>query len=436
MLTAKQPSTYGYKSVHDLPTPPSTSRPSPPLAHQDQINRHLPALRRSSSPVNHPMPTSHRGLPPPAAMALPPQQSTSSSLPHPTQLSVNPPQQTGTPHLSGQSWTTLPTPTSTWQEESLRNWLQARSEEEKTRQEEEKTRQETLRLEQRKIEAEMLRQSIGGGIPPAMIPIVFAGMGGGGTLPQTALEWAQQFMSSAQGGHHPQLLPAQVPVSPRHQRDQQPPPPGQYASGTPTAASYGPYPASPSRARAQGTGPPVGHPMATTSSLPASGGVAPPSAQLQPQPGQEASPGISFHHWQPPQSYGGGGTTRPGSPSGDPPRKRKATGPQPVGSSFSNEQRLRSPPPFPQATSANPPPSRKHHKRQKSDMSWYSSSLPMQERAEEADRSRGDSLGPASGPASRPTSSRGRSRSEAGKPSVSSLLSTEPVERRSPGAHQ
>ncbi|KAK7208884.1 hypothetical protein V2G26_016062 [Clonostachys chloroleuca] len=288
------------------------------------------------------MPTSHRGLPPPAAMALPPQQSTSSSLPHPTQLSVNPPQQTGTPHLSGQSWTTLPTPTSTWQEESLRNWLQARSEEEKTRQEEEKTRQETLRLEQRKIEAEMLRQSIGGGIPPAMIPIVFAGMGGGGTLPQTALEWAQQFMSSAQGGHHPQLLPAQVPVSPRHQRDQQPPPPGQYASGTPTAASYGPYPASPSRARAQGTGPPVGHPMATTSSLPASGGVATPSAQLQPQPGQEASPGISFHHWQPPQSYGGGGTTRPGSPSGDPPRKRKATGPQPVGSSFSNEQRLRS----------------------------------------------------------------------------------------------
>ncbi|KAF4974473.1 hypothetical protein FZEAL_8624, partial [Fusarium zealandicum] len=73
MLTVKQPPTYGYKSVHDLPTPPSTSRPSPPLIYQEPAAKFLPVLHRSHSPPSQPMSAPHRGLPLPAAITLPPQ---------------------------------------------------------------------------------------------------------------------------------------------------------------------------------------------------------------------------------------------------------------------------------------------------------------------------------------------------------------------------
>lgn len=68
----------------------------------------------------------------------------------------------------------MPAPPAQWQgqEESMRNWLLAKAEEDKRKQEEERTRQETLRLEQRKIEQAMLRESLQGGIPPQMVPMV------------------------------------------------------------------------------------------------------------------------------------------------------------------------------------------------------------------------------------------------------------------------
>ncbi|EQB45913.1 hypothetical protein CGLO_15136 [Colletotrichum gloeosporioides Cg-14] len=84
MLTVKQPTHYGYKSVHDLPTPPSTSRPSPPLSYQDHpSHKLLPSIPRSHSPPGQPMSTHHRGLPPPAAMTLPPQPPHSTAAPPP-----------------------------------------------------------------------------------------------------------------------------------------------------------------------------------------------------------------------------------------------------------------------------------------------------------------------------------------------------------------
>ncbi|KAM0481383.1 hypothetical protein ACHAPX_003487 [Trichoderma viride] len=227
MLTIKQQSTtYGYKSVHDLPTPPSTSRPSPPLNHQDPSFK--PYLVSQNSPVQ-PMSTSHRGLPPPAAMTLPPQQPSSVGPPPPPPPPHHsqpppPPPLAPSSHQVQQPWPSLsaglPPPPQQWQgaEESMKTWLQAKTEEEKTRQEEEKTRQETLRLEQRRIEMDILRASLNGGIPPPIVPLVFAGMGSGGTLPQAALEWAQQFMTPAQS-HHPQLLPPQRPHSPDHPRE-------------------------------------------------------------------------------------------------------------------------------------------------------------------------------------------------------------------------
>ncbi|PCD41461.1 hypothetical protein AU210_004013 [Fusarium oxysporum f. sp. radicis-cucumerinum] len=144
----------------------------------------------------------------------------------------------------------------------MRHWLQARAEEDKRKQEEERTkqeeartRQESLRLEQRKVEMDMLRTSLQAGIPPPMVPLVFAGMGGGGVAPQAALEWAQQFMPPGQAPPRAQIMPAQWPVSPEHQREPQTlshthaQHPGIPSASTPAAGYV--YPPSPSRPRSQ-----------------------------------------------------------------------------------------------------------------------------------------------------------------------------------------
>jgi hypothetical protein len=74
-------------------------------------------------------------------------------------------------------------------------WLHAKAEEDRRKQVEEKTRQEGFRLDQRRIEQTMLRESLQGGIPPPMIPLLFAGIGGG-DLPAHILEWAQQYLAT------------------------------------------------------------------------------------------------------------------------------------------------------------------------------------------------------------------------------------------------
>ncbi|KAH6983056.1 hypothetical protein BKA56DRAFT_484005 [Ilyonectria sp. MPI-CAGE-AT-0026] len=253
MLTVKQPPTYGYKSVHDLPTPPSTSRPSPPLIYQESISKSLPVTYRSHSPPTQPMSAPHRGLPPPAAMTLPPQQPPNTGVPPPAHHAPPPPPpppSLGPSHQQRDSWAQLPAPPPQWQgaEEPMKHWLQARAEEDKRKQEEERTRQESLRLEQRKVEMDMLRTSLSGGIPPAMVPLVFAGMGGsGGALSQVALEWTQQFMPQSQPPR-PQLMPPQGAMSPEHQREVQPAAPGQYHNLPPVPPPAPPgyaYPGSP-----------------------------------------------------------------------------------------------------------------------------------------------------------------------------------------------
>src|ERR1700710_353987 len=221
LLTIKQPAHQGYKSFHDYttPTPPPPSRFSPAVATTGPSLPPIPATNKSLPPLpatksaSQQMSTPHRGLPPPAGLTLPqPQQQQQQPAP------------IGQPPLS-QPMGQLPAPPQQWQgaEESMRNWLHAKAEEDKRKQEEEKTRQESLRLEQRKIEQDMLRTSLAGGIPPYMIPMVFAGMGGG-NLPNASLEWAQHYMAQA---HHlqqqqlqqQQLLPSQSHTSPElHQR--------------------------------------------------------------------------------------------------------------------------------------------------------------------------------------------------------------------------
>lgn len=291
----------------------------------------------------------------------------------------------------------------------MRTWLIAKTEEEKRRQEEEKRRQEELRLEQRRIELDMLRTSLDRGVPPAMVPVVFAGMSGG-VLPQAALEWAQQYLIPPQG-HQPQLPPAPGPISPDHlRRDSQthgfvtyagsagvPSTPG----SAPQSGGYVQYqgPGSPTRARAHtmsvagAVGRPIGPPLPrlTTGELI----TGPPAGQshgqthgqqLSTSQSENQSPSIFFHHWQPPTSQGA--STQPATPSVDSPRKRKATGPQQAAPP-PNTQASRRSPPFGysagSSTLSNPPPGRRHgHSRQRSD---YSSYRPT-------GRGRGDSYGP------------------------------------------
>ncbi|KAK3943471.1 hypothetical protein QBC46DRAFT_33593 [Diplogelasinospora grovesii] len=424
MLTINKPAQYGYRSVHDLPTPPSTSRPSPPLSFQDSGQKPPFAIPRSNSPSNQPMSAPHRGLPPPAAMTLaqppppvsgPPQSSASQSL---GQAPPPPPpsQSLGSQNSGLGQFPAAPS----WQhvtEESMRTWLMAKAEEEKRKQEEEKTRQESYRLEQRRMEHDILRTSLQGGIPPPMVPVVFAGMGGG-VLSQAALEWAQQYMyPQSQQSHAPALMPP-GPISPEHhhRRDSQAPAyaPYQASTGVPSTpgSAQGPpsgymsaYPPSPTRPRGQsmpghmagGRPPPAAgsHLPSLNTNVPGGGpgggpgmAVHPGIAQSQREESQP-SPSIYFHHWQPPTSQAGGrgGADQPATPSGESPRKRKATGPQPAAPPPSSSQRLRSPP-FSHSTGlSNPPPGRRRgHSRQRSDLGGY--------RAAGAGRGRGESLGP------------------------------------------
>ncbi|KAF3766110.1 hypothetical protein M406DRAFT_339394 [Cryphonectria parasitica EP155] len=382
MLTINKPVQYGYKSIHDLPTPPNTSRPSPPLMYQES-QKPLALFPRSRSPPSQLMSGSYRGLPPPAAM--------SSGQPLPPGSHSQPPPPSGGPasQQQQQHLGQLPPPPG-WQssEDAMRAWLHAKAEEEKRRQEEERTNQERFRLEQRKTEFEILRASLQGGIPPPMVPVVFAGMGGA-TLPPAALDWAQQF---AQQVHQQQLLPG--PASPRHRRDSHPQAYGHYqgsgavpstpGSGQGVHGSFvGGYPASP-RTRgytvpASGSRPlPGGSGLASlnTSVLPSSGGTVasqshPGAGPAQQQESQQ-SPSIYFHMWQPPSNQNSqAGSNQPSTPSvGESPRKRKAAGPQQAAPAPSTQQRFRSPP-FSQSTSStvsNPPPGRRRgHSRQTSD---------------------------------------------------------------------
>ncbi|KAI0154342.1 hypothetical protein GGR57DRAFT_111803 [Xylariaceae sp. FL1272] len=392
MLTVKQPLHYGYKPFHDLPTPP---RSSPPVTILDAPPKSNATSKLHRSPPTQSMSAPHRGLPLPAAMALNPPPPPGHPLP-PTPSSGL---QAQAPVVSShsQSLGPLPPPPQ-WQgsEESMRNWLLTKAEEERRRQEEEKTRQESLRLEQRRIENEMLRTSLDRGIPPSMVPVVFAGMSGG-ILPQATLDFLHQQLLPQH--HHGQASTAQAPLSPEHRRDSQqyasyggssgvPPTP---VSGAGPQVGFVPYqgPGSPTRARAQTMtmGGPATRPVGALggSALPrlstgeGSAAAVGPShgshgAQQQQvsatQQDTQPSPSIYFHHWQPPTSQAGSG--QQGASSVDSPKKRKATGPHQAPPPPSRRSRS---PPFGQFASTStisvPPPGRRGHSRQRSDISAY-----------------------------------------------------------------
>ncbi|KAK6336583.1 hypothetical protein TWF718_009385 [Orbilia javanica] len=135
------------------------------------------------------MSSSHRGLPPPAAMAL-------------------------SGHSPSSNLNQLPDRWQHGSEETQRSFLQAKADEEKRRQEEERTKQENYRLEIRRTELEMLREAFRGGIPPQLVPMIFTG--GGGALASMSAEWASHYIS--QLNHNQQLLLQGNVVSPPDSR--------------------------------------------------------------------------------------------------------------------------------------------------------------------------------------------------------------------------
>lgn len=367
MLTTNKPAHHGYRLVHDLPTPPSTSRPSPPLIYQESGRKALVAVSHGSCSSDQPMSAPHRGLPPPAAMTLVQQLPPGSAPPQPPgppgpPLGHAPPhhssQQPPPPQQQQQQQQQPPPPppplpqvqvhsqypaAPLWShvsEESMRTYLMARAEEEKRKQEEEKTRQESYRLEQRRMEHDIIRTSLQGGIPPPMIPVVFAGMGSG-TLSQAALEWARQYLGPQPQHAQPQALMPPEAVSSEHHHhrgNSQTQVYGHYAPGVPSTpgstqgppSGYAPaYASSPTRPRGQSMPGQMNRPPGTsnpaplnTSAQPSFGGPghqphsgisSAPQSQDQQHPSQ--SP-LYILQWQPPTTGRDNPATQPATPSG------------------------------------------------------------------------------------------------------------------------
>lgn len=271
------------------------------------------------------MNNSHRGLPLPAALSLPPPDRVHSAAPPPLGH--------------------LPAPPSQWtgQDESMRSWLHAKAEEDRRKQEEEKTRQEGLRLDQRRIEQNMLRESLQGGIPPPMVPLIFAGIGGG-NLPAHTLEWAQQYLASLsiqnqqqqqqiqaqqQQLHQQQLhQQQQQQQSPDLHRDSRMIPPNPYGAHQPLPTPQPSQTALTSQAgqsSTQGRNSVSGSATLSrlnTADFIASSATSQTSRQpLHPVPQsqtasseQSSGPGLFFHHWTPPNPSSGG--NQPPTPSG------------------------------------------------------------------------------------------------------------------------
>ncbi|KIX03413.1 uncharacterized protein Z518_06965 [Rhinocladiella mackenziei CBS 650.93] len=305
-LAPPNPMQSDIKTPHDYPAynKPTLSRYSPP-----ESPRNLPSVFEDSR-MNNP----HRGLPLPAGLSLPPPDRGPSTAPPPLGH--------------------LPAPPSQWagQDESMRSWLHAKAEEDRRKQEEERTRQEGLRLDQRRIEQNMLRESLQGGIPPPMVPLIFAGIGGG-NLPGHTLEWAQQYLASLtlqnQQQHQQiqaqqqqiqqQQLQQQQQTSPDPLRDSRMIPPNPYGGHQPSASSSsqgrnsisGPQPASTALSRLNTS---EFIPSSTTNQ--ANRQSLHPLQQTQTASSEQSSGvGLFFHHWTPPNTSSSGGV-QPPTPSG------------------------------------------------------------------------------------------------------------------------
>jgi hypothetical protein len=328
--------------------------PSKVARYSPELDRGHPSSATTSS--SFAMGTPHRGLPPPSAMTLPDPGRGQSSMPTPLGA--------------------LPPAPSQWQgaEDGMKNWLAAKAEEERRRQEEERTRQESLKLEQRKIEHSMLRESMQGGVPPHLIPIIFAGIGGG-SLASISAEWIQQYTATVQAAHQQVQVQAQTQMSPDMRRDSrmighpsssvyggQPPtqqavlPPTAMLPGQPLSAQTQQAPAayggimSPRARTSSILGPPTSAPRPvpqsqlprlTTNDMNVQQPPTAPSStqhsQSQSAQQEQSSPSIYFHHWVPPSS-----SNQEKSSSGNPPATPSGSGKYKASPVYQSRQRATS----------------------------------------------------------------------------------------------
>ncbi|KAK3052764.1 hypothetical protein LTR09_006247 [Extremus antarcticus] len=342
LLTIAQPprTDFGGRISHDFSPriPLAKSRLSP----QPKVDSPVSSLRVSAT-SDHKMSTPHRGLPPPSAMTLP---------------------DPGRPHQIFQpSSNTLPNAPSPFDNhgESYKAWMAAKAEEEKRKQEEERTRQEVNRLEQRRLEQSMLREALQAGVPPAAIPLIYAG-----------IEWLQQYAGQMQANQHqvlqqqqsspelrrePRLIgqvPPAYPITQPHQvvPSQHPEQSQQQPPAHSTFSAYQPGPPRPPPTSAPRSATHTSLPRLTTADIynqqpnqhqgPSSAHPLQQSQTIS-QDHPTSSPSIYFHHWVPPNESK---STQPPTPAsrGEPmsahpgshlsesdykesPRKRKAQGP-------------------------------------------------------------------------------------------------------------
>lgn len=355
-LTIAQPPRLDFarRFPHDFPPsiPLAKSRLSPRLKVDDDVPCSLPASILATTPTI--MSTPHRGLPPPSAMGLP----------DPTRQP---------PPLS-QPLGALPAPPTQWHshhDDLTHDWYLAKAEEQKRIQEEEKTRQESLRLEQRRIEQSMLRDSLQAGIPPSMIPMIYAGVGGA-NLANVSIDQLHQYVTQLQAAQQHIQQQQHHPSSPEGRRDsrllaqppvtypvQQPLPPVLPSQHVEQSQQAGPHPMTFSAYQPTARSAPTSAPRsATRAQLPrlttnemyinppsqqGSGSAHPlQQSQIVQHDPPTSSPSIYFHHWVPP---GESKVNQPGTPAskGEPnsahpgshlsesdykesPRKRKAQG--------------------------------------------------------------------------------------------------------------
>lgn len=223
--------------------------------------------------------------------------------------------------------------------EHMQHWLRAKAEDDRRSQEEEKTRQEALKLEQRKIEQAILADALRAGVPPDVLPLLFASMKGNGVLPQDmAQQWtgsgASQIRAASRSpsSHIQAALPVPgisttlpplaqhlqtAPAGPR--RDLRATNPTLYSSSTsnkPSGTGNIPTHLPHSQFGTAGVLKPVDRARAidvptqgqTTPSFPPTPRASVSQQQQQQQqtaairdePTSRSSPSISFHHWVPP----------------------------------------------------------------------------------------------------------------------------------------
>jgi hypothetical protein len=374
MLTIAPPQQH--VQYHPLRKHANSLGPTVPRHISDRfIDEQERALKQGSSLGG--MTTSHRGLPPPGSFA----DSVRAPIPPPLQSQ---------PHQATHGYAPIPpqpqpsygpTRSEGDGERDAPGYYIVKAEEHKMHQEEERTRQQQLRLEQRKIEHDMMRDAIRGGVPAHLIPSIFTSIGGGYPVvsPVQHFQGPLEYGPGPRGARgsppelrretrpvssHPMYYPAPGSAIPQSAISQQQPPPFNASAVYPSPANQSP--------RVHRSATISGHPPGTSvlkhpinSSLPR---LTTNEAQVQQAPsgpntyGAERaspSPSVTFHHWQPPNTSGTGrgGDTQKTSPrqpttmsSGESvainsPRKRKDPRPHqpPPPPSYIPRERERSP---------------------------------------------------------------------------------------------